>query len=313
MLPAVFIGGVDVAAACLEALCATGRAPALAIGYPPSLTGRSGYTSLAPVCEAHGVPLLETDDLNAPETVERIRSVAPGVLLVVAWSQLLGEELLGVATHGAVGMHPTALPEGRGRAPIPWTIIKGLRESAVTIFRLTPGVDDGPIVAQGRFAIDGHDDASIVYEKVRTLYVELLLDNIDAITAGTAETRPQAGAGSTWPRRRPEDGAIDWSRSAAELYDWVRGLTHPYPGAFTSLGDGRRLVVWAADLVELGGASVAAPGTVLGEWRRAGVREGGVVVAAGSDALALRVLQLEDGPELDAVELGLPRPGDVLG
>jgi methionyl-tRNA formyltransferase len=99
------------------------------------------------------------------------------------------------------------------------------------------------------------------------------------------------------------------------MYDWVRGLTHPFPGAFTTLPDGRRLVVWKADLVELGGAAQAAPGTVLGVMLRAGERDGGVTVAAGTDALALRVVELEgrETQALDLLDAGVIRVGDRLG
>ncbi|HUP32682.1 MAG TPA: formyltransferase family protein [Gaiellaceae bacterium] len=287
----------------MDALCESGRAPTLAIGYPPTLAHRSGYASLADLCERYRVPLLETDDVNAPEILARVRDVEPEVLLVTGWSQLLRPELLSIPRHGAVGFHPTSLPEGRGRAPIPWTLIKGVRRSAVSLFWLTEGVDDGPLIAQAPFEVDLHDDAATLYAKVRELHVRLLLDYVDAIVAGTAPAEPQEGEPSYWPQRRPEDGAIDWARPAAELYDWIRALTHPFPGAFTATADGRRLRVWSADLLELGGMQAGPPGTVLGALRSAGRPEGGVVVAAGSDALALRRVSLDDEPETDALAL----------
>jgi len=253
--------------------------------------------------------------VNAPEVVEKIRQADPAALLVVAWSQLLRAELLSIPRHGSFGMHPTALPLGRGRAPIPWTLIKGLDRSGVTLFQLTLSPDAGPIVAQEQFDVDLHDDATTLYAKVRGLYVKVLLENVDAIVSGTAAERPQQGEATAWPRRDPEDGLIDWSRPGRELYDWIRALTHPYPGAFTALPDGRRLVVWKADLVELAGASSAAPGTVLGALRSTGHRDGGVTVAAGSDAVVLRQVELDGRgePALDLLDGGTIRTGDRLG
>lgn len=316
MIPAVFIGGVDVSWHCLAALCESGRVPSLAIGYPPSLAGRSGYASLFDLCATHDVPLIETEDINEPAVLERVRAAKPEALLVTGWSQLLRADLLGTSRHGAVGFHPTALPQGRGRAPIPWTLIKGLRRSAVSLFWLTEGVDDGPLIAQAEFEVDLHDDATTLYAKVRELHVRLLVENVDAIVAGTAPAVRQEGAPTYWPQRRPEDGAIDWSRPAGELYDWVRGLSHPFPGAFAATADGLRLRVWSADLLELGGLEAAAPGTILGALRTAGRREGGVVVAAGRDALALRRVALDDEPETDALALlddGVLQYRSILG
>lgn len=303
MIPAVLIGGVDVSWHCLEGLCASGRVPSLVVGYPPSLAHRSGYASLADLCERYEIPLLETDDINSAEVLAQVRAAKPDALLVTGWSQLLRAELLGVAQHGAVGFHPTALPEGRGRAPIPWTLIKGLRRSGVSLFWLTEGVDDGPLIAQAPFDVEPSDDAATLYAKVRELHVRLLVEHVDAIVAGTAAARPQEGEPSYWPQRKPEDGAIDWARTAAELYDWVRALTHPFPGAFTSTADGRRLHVWSADLLDLGGVEAGPPGTILGPLRTTGEPEGGVIVAAGSDALALRRVALDGGAETDALAL----------
>jgi methionyl-tRNA formyltransferase len=309
VIPAVFIGGVDVSWHCLDALCSSGRAPSLAIGYPPTLAHRSGYASLADLCERHDIPLIETDDINSAEVLARVRAAEPDVLFVTGWSQLLRAEVLRLARRGAVGFHPTALPAGRGRAPIPWTLIKGLRRSAVSLFWLTEGVDDGPLIAQVPFDVELHDDAATLYAKVRDLHVQLLLENVDAVLAGSAPATPQQGEPTYWPQRRPEDGAIDWSRAAAEVYDWVRALTHPFPGAFTSASDGHRLRVWSADLLDLGGVEAGSPGTILGALRAAGRPEGAVIVAAGRDALALRRVALDDEPETDALALV---EGDVL-
>lgn len=280
----VFIGGVEISRACLTALCEMGRAPALAIGYDASKADASGYADLGDVCRRFDVPLVRTADVNAPEVVDRIRSVDPAVLLVVGWSQLVRRELLDVPRHGSVGLHPTRLPEGRGRAPIPWTIIKGLTDTACTLFYLTEGVDDGDIVAQVEVPLDPREDAGTLYEKHLHAHVRLLCENIDGLLSGTAPRIPQDHDRATyWPRRRPEDGRIDPSRPAVELDRLVRAVTRPFPGAFIDR-DGGRLVIWRAEPA----ASVDAPPGAIVE------RDDGPVLACGEGSLRL----LETDPAL---------------
>jgi methionyl-tRNA formyltransferase len=281
----------------------------MAVGYPPSLSSRSGYVSLKPECAERGIPLLEAEDINAPGTVDAIRASGGGLLLVTGWSQLLSRPLLELCQLGAVGMHPTRLPEGRGRAPIPWTLIKGLKRSAVTLFHLTEGVDDGDIVGQIEFDVADLDDAASLYEKICDVYVDLVREFVPRLLDGTAPRRPQDHARATyWPRRRPEDGRIDWTRPARELYNWVRGLTHPYPGAFTELR-GERVTIWRAlpPAADLPGGR---PGQVVA------ADENGIAVACG-DAQSLPVCGLSFGQrEVDAGEVavsGRVSVGDVLG
>ncbi len=316
-LPIVFVGGVELARHCLQAMCEARSIPALAIGYPETLSDRSGYASLCPTCDAWNIPLIETEDINADEVRAEIRASGAQAILVVAWSQLLKADTLHAVPHGAFGLHPTLLPEGRGRAPIPWSLIKGLRQTGVTLFRLNEGVDNGDVIDQRAFEISRHDDARTVYAKAEAASLALLLDNIEAISTGRVHPRPQEGESSTWPKRTPGDGEITWSNPGRSVYDWIRGLTRPYPGAFTRLRDGRLVHVWSADLVEAGGKAIGEPGEVLGlSLRAGGAQEGGVVVAAGTDLLILREVEPEGDGSIDALaaaDNGLFSVGDRLG
>jgi methionyl-tRNA formyltransferase len=279
--PYVFVGGVDVSAACLDALCSAGPAPALAIGYDASRAHASGYRDLGPEAERHGVPLARTADINEPALVERIEAIAPRLILVTGWSQLIRRRLLDLPAHGCAGLHPTRLPEGRGRAPIPWTILKGLRSTASTLFLLTEDVDDGPIVGQAEIAVDPREDAATLYAKHLDAHVALVLAHTADLVAGTARTTEQDHDAATyWGKRTPEDGRIDWERPAEEVDRLVRAVTRPYPGAFFDDG-GERVTVWRA---EPAGPVGAPPGTV--------VRDGAApLVACGSGSL--RVLEAD--------------------
>ncbi len=276
--PYVFVGGVDISHACLAALCELGLAPALAVGYDASRAQASGYRDLGDLAERHGFPLVRAADLNDPQLVDRIEGLRPKLLYVLGWSQLVKPRLLAIPEHGAAGMHPTKLPEGRGRAPIPWTILKGLTETACTLFLLREGVDDGPVVAQVPVVVDPREDAGTLYAKHRAAHIELVREHTRALLDGTARPVEQDHAAATyWERRRPEDGRIDWTAPAIEVDRLVRAVTRPFPGAFTDDG----AVIWRAEPAD--GADLR-PGT---RFERDGVPH----VACGEGAL--RVLKAE--------------------
>jgi methionyl-tRNA formyltransferase len=293
-----FATGMEFAAPAVDVLVAQGTPPSLLIGYPPRLGHRSGYAPLREASDKHGIPLLETADINDGEAYERVKGL--DLFVIAGWSQLVREPLLSACPLGAVGLHPTRLPEGRGRAPLPWTIIKRLTTSAVSLFYLDEGADTGNLIAQRNFTISRRDDVTALYRKVTEINVDLLATYIPLILEGQVVARPQGPGGSWWERRRPEDGVIDWSRPAADLYDWVRALAAPYPGAFTSV-EGRRLYVHSADLIEYGEDGPARPGTVLAPVWSTGV--GGMLVACGTGLLVVREVQWEGGPRCDALDL----------
>ncbi|GAA2288413.1 formyltransferase family protein [Nonomuraea roseoviolacea subsp. roseoviolacea] len=294
-----FCTGMEFAAPAVDVLAAQGTAPSLLIGYPPKLSHRSGYAPLQEAADKHGIPLLETDDINDGRAHELVTGKGIDLLVVAGWSQLVRDPLLSACPLGAIGLHPTRLPEGRGRAPLPWTIIKGLTSSAVSLFYLNEGADEGDLIAQRDFEVSRRDDVTEVYRKVTRINIELLATYVPLLLSGQVVARPQPPGGSWWERRRPGDGVIDWSRPAGDVYDFVRALAAPYPGAFTSVA-GRRLYVHSADLVEWGGADEP-PGTVLAPVWSTGTA--GVLVACASGLLVVREAQWEGGERRDALAL----------
>ncbi len=249
----------------------------------------AGYRSFDALTQRYGTPLVRAGDLNAPEHVQDLEVVAPRFIFVVGWSRLVSKAVIAAARDGALGMHPTLLPEGRGRAPVPWTIIKGLQRSGVTLFYLTEGVDDGDVVGQEPFAIEESDDARTVYDKATAAHVTLIRRYLPGLVAGGAPRIPQDHSRATyWPRRRPEDGRIDWAWSARRVYDWVRALTHPYPGAFTG-HRGSKISVWRAIVGD--GPATAAPGTVVGRG------EDTMDIATGSGCIRVAALEREEEGE----------------
>ena len=281
---------------CLLAAAEAGAEVAAVVTLPgPIDPSRSGQCSFDEVAARHGAALIQTADANAPEAVAAVREARPEMIFVVGWSQLVRQDFIETASRGVYGMHPTLLPRHRGRAPIPWTILAGLARTGVTLFEITdPTADSGPIVAQVEVPVAPDETATTLYDKLSRAHVELVREAVPLLAAGTAERIPQdERRASTWPKRTPPDGIIDWETRAPYLYDWVRAQTRPYPGAFTYLGD-ERLVVWRARPLE---EDVAAPsGTVVA------VRDGAPIVACGEGAL---VLEEVEGPELSVgVRLG---------
>ncbi len=256
----VLIGGVDVSAACLEQMCRIGLPPALVIGYTEAKSASSGYVDMSRHALAHGVRCILKDDVNSEEVLAAIAEMRPVAGFVIGWSALLGEAILKLPKYGWFGIHPTLLPTGRGRAPIPWTILKGLDSTASTMFQISSGIDDGPIVGTAQFAVSDDDDANSLYAKHRDAHMQLVESHVLDVLENTVSLQAQDDSKATyWKRRTPEDGRIDWSCSMEEICQLVRAVTRPFPGAFFDHGH-TRITVWKAVRTEI---TNLAPGQMI--------------------------------------------------
>ena len=271
---------------CLEACREVGAEVAAVVTLPgPIDPDRSGQCSFDDL----GVPVVETEDVNAPETIAAVREHQPEAIFVVGWSQLVRQDFIDLAPRGVYGMHPTLLPKHRGRAAIPWTILQGLARTGVTLFEIVdPSADSGPIVGQVEVDVAPDETATSLYDKVLDAHIDLVRAEVPRIAAGTHAREPQDETrASAWPRRTPADGIIDWGTRARFLDAWVRAQTRPYPGAFTYHGD-EKLVVWRARPLDVDARDPA--GTVVE------LRDEGAVVACGEGALLLE--EIEPRPEI---------------
>lgn len=307
--PAVlFVAAVLEGRRCLEALLKRGEKFAGFVSLDPALApSTSGWAPFDDLAAEHGVPLIAVRDLNAPENVARVAELRPDLILVVGWTRLLGPALLRMPRLGVVGFHASLLPRYRGRAPVNWALINGERETGNTMFFLDEGVDTGAVIAQRRIPITDGDDCSTLYEKVADSAVDMLVEHLPQLRSGTAPRVPQDHRRATvMPRRRPADGVIDWNHGTRALFDWVRALTHPYPGAFTFHGD-RQLFVWRAGEADARHRPVgSAPGTLLTG------PAGDALVVTGDGVLRLDRVQWAGADEEPAGALA-PLAGTVLG
>lgn len=287
----VLAGGVFSTRVTLERLLAHGAPVAGVLGLtPPDVTRVSGYARLDDLCSDAGVPFVGFEKINDAAVVDQVRAWRPDLLFVVGLSQLVDEPLMAIPTRATVGFHPTALPRGRGRAPIAWLVLDA-DEGAATFFVIDSGVDAGPILAQERFEIGPGDDASNIADRIAEA-ARVALDRwLPALLSGEWNPTPQDAAVATWyGRRTPIDGLIDWGDTASDVHRLVRAATHPHPGAFTHRGD-RRIRVWRATPAERRITGVVG--------RVVDVDEGRPVVQCGEGHLRLDDVTADDGQPVE--------------
>lgn len=283
---------------CLAAASEAGADVVAVVTLPgPIEPDRSGQCSFEQIAAELGARLIETADVNSPETIAALREVGPDMIFIVGWSQLVMDVFIGLPRHGVFGMHPTLLPKHRGRAAIPWAILSGLAKTGVTLFEISDGTaDSGPIVGQVEVPIEPDETAETLYAKVTDAHLELVRRFVPQLLDGSAPRVPQdTRRASAWPKRSPADGIIDWETRAPYLHDWVRAQSRPYPGAFTYLGEDK-VVVWRARPVGLD--EPAAAGTIVGHEGDA------AVVACGEGGLVLEEVEGVLGPLPVGARLG---------
>ncbi|HLS45705.1 MAG TPA: formyltransferase family protein [Ornithinicoccus sp.] len=285
------VGGVQSAKVALDVLIREGADLVGVLGYRPSAPeGVSGYVDLAQEARRRRVEnVAEFTSIREPAVLDILRTWAPDVLLVVGLSQLVPEEVRRTARRAALGFHPTALPRGRGRAPLAWLVLTG-EPGAATLFELSDGADEGDILVQVPYPVYPTDHAADVLQRCLTALDEALtLLLAQARGAGWQATPQRHSEATYWGRRRPEDGRIDWSESAERVDALVRAASEPHPGAYTVTPSGHRLTF----LRSHGATSryLGVPGRVLE------LGGGTVVVACGTSAVRLGGLLISgDGP-----------------
>lgn len=255
-----------------------------------SLQKMAGGVELSSTAELARIPVLRVKNINEAHSNSWIQEEAPDLLLVVGWTQLLKPELLGLPKVACLGFHASLLPKYRGRAPVNWAIINGEAVTGNTMIVLEPNADTGDIVAQRTIPITNEDTCRTVYDKVGQTEVEMLQEVLPLIQQGILPRRKQDDRQATvMPKRRPEDGRIDWGRSTSDIYNWIRALTDPYPGAFSVLG-GKQLWIWSA---RVGGEIMKRDGFVPGDVARD--PEGFPLIATGDGWIRVLEAQLAGG------------------
>ena len=279
----------EVGHACLDTLLELGADVALVVTHEDSPGEKIWFSSVRERATAGGVPVLVPKDVNAASVADAIGRAQPEYLFSFYFRQMMGPAVLSAPTIAALNLHGSLLPRYRGRAPVNWALLYGEVETGVTLHHMDEKPDHGDIVGQHAVGISRDDTALTLTRKLARAGTELLRDVYPALASGAPPRRPQDHAASTYfGGRRPEDGRIDWTRSAEEIRNLVRAVTDPWPGAFSSWA-GRTLFVWAAETRSLPG-SAQAPGTVHLD------AQGRPHVATGAGWLELLDVSWEESP-----------------
>lgn len=246
-------------------------------------------------------PRIRVDSINSEEAKNALEDHDIDVLLVMGWPELLEPELLETPNMGCVGRHLSLLPKRRGRAPVAWALIHGLEKTGVSIFWLDEGVDSGPIIGQREVEIDPDDHAQDLHDKCTEGTIALLNEEIiPQFRADDISAEPQDHSEATYTHpRRPDMGIIDWTDSAWSVHNFIRGQSHPYPGAFT-YHQMDKVTMWYSEVVDET-VTRAAPGTVL----ESGSDREQWLVQCGEGIVAVDVEYADGAEPLD--------PGDRLG
>ena len=310
----VFLGTGGFASPILEALA---RSPVITlvgiVTAPPRAAGRGGKVRASPVAGRAaelGVPVLQPPRLRAPDAVAAVRGLAPELLVLADYGQIVPADLLALPDRGALNLHPSLLPRHRGAAPVPAAILAGDLQTGVTLMVMDAGLDTGPIVAQEALELTGSETAPELETELAGIAVRLLEGALPRWLAGRIRPVPQPAEGATLTRLlRREDGRLDPARSAFELERQVRAY-QPWPGSFLDTPAGR-IIIWRADALGLareggralgGGTELA--GTLLPDGD-------GLALAVRDGALRLREVQASGGRRLPGPEFRRGHPGVV--
>lgn len=211
---------------------------------------KSGRIYLDNIAQMNNIPLLKINNINDSEVIKEIKEKEIDWLFIIGWSQIAKSEVLKAPKKGCIGMHPTLLPRGRGRASIPWAILKGLDKTGVTMFCLNDGVDTGDILGQIEIPIHNKMTATELYEEVNRTHVKLIEKYWNDIMDDNLVFRKQdENLATIWEGRKPEDGKITENMTMKEAECLVRAVTHPYPGAFF-IEKKEKVIVWSAETSE---------------------------------------------------------------
>lgn len=263
---------------------------------PAASSKRSGAVDYAPLCAEYGVPLHQITNINDDEALRLLKELSFDLVFVIGWSQIVRPDALKLARVGMIGAHASLLPHNRGRAPINWALIKGERQTGNSLIWLDEGVDAGDLIDQMAIPVTQYDTCASLYQKVAETNRAMILGVLPKILAGERPGKPQSHNGtSVLPGRKPEDGLLHWSLNSQEVYDFVRALTRPYPGAFSWL-DGQRWLIWQCSLLPDFGSIDAVPGQVIGPVFSPIAGACGQMVACGMGAVTL--MQVEDNKGL---------------
>ena len=280
----VFMGTPAFAVPCLQRLIDLGHTVTGVFTQPDKPQGRHGILTPPPVktlALAHGLPVFQPEKMRDGTALALLQSAAPELVVVVAYGKILPQELLDVPAYGCINIHASMLPQLRGAAPIQWSILNGFDETGVTAMQMDAGLDTGDMLLSRTLKIDPNETAQALSERLSQLGADVLEDTLAALQAGTLTPTPQPAEFTYAPMLSKALSPVDWSRTARQIHDQIRGLS-PWPGATAELC-GKVVKLHQSMLLEQ--TADAAPGTVLTADQR--------LVAVCGDGRCIEILTLQ--------------------
>lgn len=292
----VYMGTPDFAVDTLQAIVDAGHEVALVVTQPDKAKGRGKKLCYTPVkekaMECH-LEVAQPEKVREESFVERLKAIAPDVIVVVAFGQILPESILNIPKYGCINVHASLLPAYRGAAPIQWAVIDGLAETGVTTMYMEKGLDTGDIICQSRIPLAADETGGSLFDKLAKEGASLLVRTLKMLEDGTATRTKQDDSRSSYAKMLSKDmGCLDFSKDAVILERLIRGL-NPWPSAYTAI-QGKTLKIYIAEVVaEEECTTGAAPGTVIAVDKKS------FTVRCGNGALRIYNLQLEGKKRMD--------------
>lgn len=308
----VFMGTPDFAVGSLAALSESGKYEIVSvITQPDRPKGRGNKVLMTPVKEyalSKGYPVYQPQKVKTPEFVAELKAMEPDLIVVAAFGQFLSKEILEMPKYGCINVHASLLPKYRGAAPIQYAIIKGEKESGVTIMQMDIGMDTGAMLSKVVVPIGDNMTMGELHDELRAKGAELLLETIPQIEAGSIVAVPQQNAEATYATLLDRSlECIDWNKSAQEVHNLIRGF-NPTPSTFTKLPNGKNIKIWGSLLTKKN--SEAKAGTVVEVTKKS------FLVACGEGVVEITEVQPESKKRMPAQVFINGRGiqvGDVLG
>lgn len=292
----VYMGTPDFAVDTLQAIVDAGHEVALVVTQPDKAKGRGKKLCYTPVkekaMECH-LEVAQPEKVREESFVERLKAIAPDVIVVVAFGQILPESILNIPKYGCINVHASLLPAYRGAAPIQWAVIDGLAETGVTTMYMEKGLDTGDIICQSKLPLAADETGGSLFDKLAKEGADLLVKTLKMLEDGTATRTKQDDSRSSYAKMLSKDmGCLDFSKDAVVLERLIRGL-NPWPSAYTAI-QGKTLKIYVAEVVaEEDCTTDAAPGTVIAVDKKS------FTVRCGNGALRIYNLQLEGKKRMD--------------
>ena len=309
-MKAVFMGTPDFAVGTLEELIHSRHEVAAVVTQPDKPKGRGKAMQFPPVKEVavrENIPVYQPRRVRDPEFIKILKEIDPDVLVVVAFGQIIPQEIIDLPKYGCINVHGSILPKYRGAAPIQWAVIDGEKESGVTTMQMDAGLDTGDMLLKTIIPLEKEETGGSLFEKLSTAGAKLLIETLEKLEEGSIVPEKQGESPTPYAKMLTKEmGDLDWKKDAVLLEQLIRGL-NPWPSAYTHL-NGKTLKIWSAEVEER--ETKEKPGTVVE------VNKKELKVQTGKGILSLKEVQIEGKKrmEIDAFLRGnTVKEGIVLG